>query len=373
MAALTVRGVSKRFGAVEVLKDVNLEIDSGEFTVLVGPSGCGKSTLLGIIAGLETASAGDIEIGGRPMNGVAAKDRDIAMVFQSYALYPAMTVRQNVTFGMECRGVPKARQKEAVARVARLLQIEPLLDRKPAQLSGGQRQRVAMGRALVRDPMLFLFDEPLSNLDAQLRVEMRAEIKQLHARIGTTCVYVTHDQVEAMTMATRIAVMHRGEVQQFDDPETIYNRPANLFVARFMGAPPMNTMPARLQGNDGGVQAVIGTGHDAIRLPLPLRDTDSRLVPFRDAEIVLGIRPECIAESQRRFGVENAAPMMVDATVEMTEPTGAETIVMLRLGGQRVIGRVAADMRLPVGGIERFSIDTRKLCLFDPQSERLIA
>jgi multiple sugar transport system ATP-binding protein len=373
VAALTVRRVSKRFGAVEVLKDVSLQIDSGEFTVLVGPSGCGKSTLLGIIAGLETASAGQIEIGGQPMNGVPAKDRNIAMVFQSYALYPAMTVRQNVTFGMECRGVPKARQNEAVARVARLLQIESLLDRRPAQLSGGQRQRVAMGRALVRDPALFLFDEPLSNLDAQLRVEMRAEIKQLHARIGTTCVYVTHDQVEAMTMATRIAVMHRGEVQQFDDPDTIYNRPANLFVARFMGAPPMNTMPARLHGDGGEIHAVVGAGEDAIRLPLPLRGDDARLTPFRDMDVVLGIRPECIAESQRRFGLENMPPMMVDATVEMTEPTGAETLVILRLAGQRVIGRVAADTRLTLGRNERFSIDTRKLCVFDPSSERLIA
>jgi multiple sugar transport system ATP-binding protein len=373
MAALTVRRISKRFGPFDVLKNVSLEIGSGEFTVLVGPSGCGKSTLLGIIAGLETANSGEIEIGGRLMNGVPPKDRDIAMVFQSYALYPAMTVRENVTFGMECRGVAKARHREAVDRVARLLQIEALLDRRPAQLSGGQRQRVAMGRALVRDPKLFLFDEPLSNLDAQLRVEMRAEIKQLHARIGTTSVYVTHDQVEAMTMATRIAVMHRGEVQQFDDPDTIYNRPANLFVARFMGAPPMNTMPARLQGEGGVPHAVIGTGETAIHLPLPLHESDGRLTPFRDAEVVLGIRPECIAETQRHFGAEGAAPMTVDATVEMTEPTGAETIVMLRLAGQRVVGRVAADMRLPLGGIERFAVDTRKLCLFDPRSERLIA
>jgi multiple sugar transport system ATP-binding protein len=361
MAALTVRGISKRFGPVEVLKDVNLDIEDGEFTVLVGPSGCGKSTLLGIIAGLETPGAGEISIGGRRMNGVAPKDRDIAMVFQSYALYPAMTVRQNVTFGMECRGVPKAEQQAVVARVARLLQIEPLLDRRPAQLSGGQRQRVAMGRALVRNPSLFLFDEPLSNLDAQLRVEMRAEIKQLHARIGTTCVYVTHDQVEAMTMATRIAVMHRGEVQQFDDPDTVYSRPANLFVARFMGAPPMNTLTARF---DAG-EVVVGDG--TIRLPIR---ASAGLEAYRDAAVVLGIRPECIAEPERRFGAE---PVTVDALVEMTEPTGAETIVMLRLAGERAIGRVAPDTRLAVGAVERFSIDTRKLCLFDSRTERLIA
>ena len=231
-----------------MLKGIDLDIESGEFTVLVGPSGCGKSTLLNIIAGLERPSEGTIEIGGRIVNDIAPKDRDIAMVFQSYALYPAMTVRQNITFGMECRDVPKAEQEAALARVAALLQIEPLLDRKPSQLSGGQRQRVAMGRALVRDPLLFLFDEPLSNLDAKLRVEMRMEIKQLHQRIGATIVYVTHDQIEAMTMATRIAVMNQGEVQQFADPDTVYRHPANLFVARFMGAPPMNTMPARLAG-----------------------------------------------------------------------------------------------------------------------------
>jgi multiple sugar transport system ATP-binding protein len=360
MAGLTVRGVTKRFGAVEVLRNVSLDVEDGEFTVLVGPSGCGKSTLLAIIAGLEAPTAGEIAIGGRRMNGVAPKDRDIAMVFQSYALYPAMTVRQNVTFGMECRGVPKAQQQEAVSRVARLLQIEALLDRRPAQLSGGQRQRVAMGRALVRSPSLFLFDEPLSNLDAQLRVEMRAEIKQLHRRIGTTCIYVTHDQVEAMTMATRIAVMNHGEVQQFADPDTVYNRPANLFVARFMGAPPMNTLPARLEGTD----VVVG---GTVRLPL---GDSPGLAAYRDKPVVLGIRPECIAEPQRQFGRD---PVTIEAMVEMTEPTGAETIVMLQVAGERAIGRVAPDANLTVGGTERFSIDTRKLCLFDLETERLIA
>jgi len=372
-----VRSVRKRFGATEVLKGINLEIDDGEFAVLVGPSGCGKSTLLAIIAGLDTMTEGIIEIGGRRMNGVPPRDRDIAMVFQSYALYPSMTVRQNITFGMECRNVAKAAQNEAVARVARLLQIEPLLNRRPGQLSGGQRQRVAMGRALVRDPKLFLFDEPLSNLDARLRVEMRAEIKQLHGRIGTTSIYVTHDQVEAMTMATRIAVMHQGEVQQFDDPDAIYNRPANLFVARFMGSPPMNTMRARLDCVDGVPYALIGadggTNSDVVRMPLPLAGTDGRLLPFRNSEIIVGIRPECIAEPRRRFGDDPRDPLTVDATVEMTEPTGAETLVVLRLGGQRVIGRVAPDVKLPVGAAARFAVDTRKLYVFDPNSERLIA
>ena len=375
MANVVVRGVRKRFGATDVLKGIDLQMDDGEFAVLVGPSGCGKSTLLSIIAGLDTMTEGTIEIGGRRMNGVAPKDRDIAMVFQSYALYPSMTVRQNITFGMECRNVAKAAQNEAVARVARLLRIEPLLNRRPGQLSGGQRQRVAMGRALVRDPKLFLFDEPLSNLDAQLRVEMRAEIKQLHARIGTTSIYVTHDQVEAMTMATRIAVMHQGQVQQFDEPETIYHRPANLFVARFMGSPPMNTMPARLVSEGGVPYALIGAGGDgdSVRMPLSLAGSDDRLLPFRDREIVLGIRPECIAEPRRRFGDDASEPLTVDAMVEMTEPTGAETLVVLRLGGQRVIGRVAPDVKLPVGAAARFAVDTRKMCVFDPESERLIA
>src|SRR5262244_4398407 len=251
MSALTVRDVHKRFGSVEVLKGINLEMGSGEFTVLVGPSGCGKSSLLNIIAGLERQSSGSVEIGGRVVDDIPPKDRNIAMVFQSYALYPSMTVRQNITFGMECRNVPRAKRDEAVARVARLLQIDALLDRKPSQLSGGQRQRVAMGRALVRDPLLFLFDEPLSNLDAQLRAEMRTEIKQLHRRIGSTIVYVTHDQIEAMTMASRIAVMNHGEVQQFAPPDEVYNRPANLFVARFLGTPPMNTLKARLVASNG--------------------------------------------------------------------------------------------------------------------------
>ncbi len=371
MAALRIRDLRKRFGGAEVLKGIDLEIESGAFTVLVGPSGCGKSTLLNIIAGLERASEGSIEIGDRPMNDVAPKDRDIAMVFQSYALYPAMTVRQNITFGMECRGVPKARQVEAVARVARLLQIEALLDRRPSQLSGGQRQRVAMGRALVRDPLLFLFDEPLSNLDAKLRVEMRMEIKQLHQRIGTTIVYVTHDQIEAMTMATRIAVMNHGEVQQYADPDTVYRRPANLFVARFMGSPPMNTMPARLVAEGNVPYAVIGAGRpDEIRLRLPAHDSAAA---YMGRAVVVGIRPECIAESQRLFGEEPDSTHALRAPVEMSEPTGAETIVLLRLGGESALARIAPDIRPAAGSEAAFSVDTRAICLFDPETERLIA
>ena len=246
MASLTIRDLNKSFGSTTVLQGIDLEVKTGEFVVLVGPSGCGKSTLLAMIAGLESVSSGEIRIGDRVVNGVPPKDRDIAMVFQSYALYPTMTVRANITFGMESRGVPKKSQAEALARVAGLLQIESLLGRKPSQLSGGQRQRVAMGRALVRDPALFLFDEPLSNLDAKLRVEMRTEIKKLYQRLNKTTIYVTHDQIEAMTLASRIAVMHQGRLQQFAEPRTVYDRPANMFVAGFMGSPSMNFLPAQI-------------------------------------------------------------------------------------------------------------------------------
>jgi multiple sugar transport system ATP-binding protein len=315
MAALRVNGLHKQFGNTPVLKGIDLTVENGEFAVLLGPSGCGKSTLLNLIAGLEQPNAGTIEIAGRMVNAVPAKDRDIAMVFQSYALYPAMTVRRNITFGMECRGVPKAQQVEAVARVAALLQIDGLLERKPAQLSGGQRQRVAMGRALVRDPKLFLFDEPLSNLDAQLRVDMRTEIKQLHGRIQSTIIYVTHDQIEAMTMASRIAVMNKGEIQQFAEPDTVYNKPANLFVARFLGTPPMNTLRAKLVRDGDGLATAIGTA----KLPLPAQSEAARAFVNRD--VFLGLRPECITDSGR-------AGAAFEAEVLTIEPTGAETIVL---------------------------------------------
>src|SRR5215472_7408389 len=344
MSALSVSNVYKRFGAIEVLKGINLEMSSGEFTDLVGPSGCGKSSLLNIIAGLERQSSGNIEIGGRIVDHIPPKDRNIAMVFQSYALYPSMTARQNITFGMECRNVPRAQRDEAVARVAKLLQIDALLDRKPGQLSGGQRQRVAMGRALVRDPLLFLFDEPLSNLDAQLRAEMRMEIKQLHQRLGSTIVYVTHDQIEAMTLATRIAVTKQGVVQQFADPETVYNRPANLFVARFMGAPPMNTLASRLEVTDGRTVAVIGHGEAAIRLPVPLEAER-----WSGRVVVLGIRPECIDEPTRHFSDVPGAVTTIAAQVDMIETTGAETIVVLRFGDERALGRVSPDLRHRLG------------------------
>ncbi|HEY9344172.1 MAG TPA: sn-glycerol-3-phosphate ABC transporter ATP-binding protein UgpC, partial [Inquilinus sp.] len=273
MASLTIQNVIKRYGAIEILKGINIDIDDGEFLVLVGPSGCGKSTLLNMIAGLDTISDGTIAIDGRRVNELHPKDRDIAMVFQSYALYPNMSVEQNIGFGLEMRGVPKEDRAKAIADVARLLQMEHLLKRKPSQLSGGQRQRVAMGRALVRDPKVFLFDEPLSNLDAKLRVEMRTEIKKLHQRLKSTIVYVTHDQIEAMTLATRIAVMRAGELQQLGTPREIYDRPANTFVAGFMGSPPMNLIKAKVVDHNGGPHAAIDRLQDGeIVLPLPAND-----------------------------------------------------------------------------------------------------
>ncbi|MFO1071064.1 MAG: sn-glycerol-3-phosphate ABC transporter ATP-binding protein UgpC [Geminicoccaceae bacterium] len=369
MASMTIRGVRKTFGTVQVLKGIDIDVADGEFIVLVGPSGCGKSTLLAMIAGLETVSEGEIAIGGRDVTRVAPKDRNIAMVFQSYALYPTMTARQNMTFGMESRGVPKPQQDEAVKRTAALLQIEHLLDRKPSQLSGGQRQRVAMGRALVRDPQLFLFDEPLSNLDAKLRVEMRTEIKKLHQRLATTVVYVTHDQVEAMTLASRIAVMHQGSIQQLADPRTIYERPANLFVAGFMGSPAMNVLPGRLVADGDGPALSIANGHGEIRLPLPPRP---ELQAWRDREVTVGIRPEHLTQYEPHRVAERPWLRPLEARVEVVEPTGAETMVVLHLGGREVVARVDPDAVAPVGQVMRFGVDTAKTCLFDPATERLI-
>jgi multiple sugar transport system ATP-binding protein len=366
MSSLTISNLRKSFGVVEVLKGVDLEARSGEFVALVGPSGCGKSTLLAMIAGLETVSSGEIRIDGRLVNSVAPKDRDIAMVFQSYALYPTMTVRQNITFGMESRRVPRDAQDEAVKRVAGLLQIEPLLQRKPGQLSGGQRQRVAMGRALVRDPKLFLFDEPLSNLDAKLRVEMRSEIKRLHQRVGKTTIYVTHDQVEAMTLASRIAVMHKGELQQFAEPRAVYDRPANMFVAGFMGSPSMNFLNAEFS-NERGESVVIANGGGApIELPLARAPADA--TPSR--KVILGLRPEHISLHHPERAADGRP--VVSAPVEIVEPTGAETMVALRLAGREVLARFDAHEAPEVGQSVAVSIDMARACLFDAQTERLL-
>src|SRR6202451_955338 len=350
MASLPISNLRKSFGSVDVLKGIDLEAKTGEFVALVGPSGCGKSTLLAMIAGLESVNEGEIRIDGALVNSVAPKDRDIAMVFQSYALYPTMTARQNMTFGMESRGVPRAQQAEAIARVASLLQIEPLLNRKPGQLSGGQRQRVAMGRALVRDPKLFLFDEPLSNLDAKLRVDMRTEIKKLHLRVGKTTIYVTHDQIEAMTLASRIAVMHQGAIQQFDEPQAVYDRPANMFVAGFMGSPSMNFVPGELTrlGNGLGVVIALGRGETAtLRLPQTLGREPA------NGKVVLGVRPEHLFRYDANLKTQKAGLAMLTAPVEVVEPTGAETHAVLKIGARAVVTGRADGGRDPCGAENR--------------------
>jgi len=365
MPDLMIRDLRKNYGSVEVLKGINLEAQTGEFIALVGPSGCGKSTLLAMIAGLESVTAGEIWIGDRLVNSVQPKDRDIAMVFQSYALYPTMPVRENITFGMESRGVPKPQQEEAIKRVSTLLQIEQLLNRKPGQLSGGQRQRVAMGRALVRNPKLFLFDEPLSNLDAKLRVDMRTEIKKLHHRVGKTTVYVTHDQVEAMTLASRIAVMHQGSVQQFDAPETIYNRPANMFVAGFMGSPAMNFIPAQLNDNGEVVVRQADSAQAALKLARQLPDSTSR-------DVVLGVRPEHIFRHTPDLKARKPATSIMQAPVELVEPTGAETMAVLKFGDLEVTARFDTDTAPQMGETMTIGIDMARACLFDPTTRNLI-
>jgi multiple sugar transport system ATP-binding protein len=368
MASLTIRNLRKSFGAVEVLKGVDLEANTGEFIALVGPSGCGKSTLLAMIAGLETVTSGEIYIGDRLVNSVQPKDRDIAMVFQSYALYPTMTVRENMAFGMESRGVPRAERDAAIARVAALLQIEPFLRRKPGQLSGGQRQRVAMGRALVRDPELFLFDEPLSNLDAKLRVDMRTEIKKLHHRVGKTTIYVTHDQIEAMTLASRIAVMHQGEVQQFDEPDVIYNRPSNMFVAGFMGSPSMNFISAEVTSSEGRPSVSFPLADGSVA-NLALHNGVAARVQSK--RVVLGIRPEHLSR-QPPGASPKAGAATLAAPVEVVEPTGAETMAVLKFGDLEVVGRFSPDEAPKMGEQMPLAVDMTRACLFDPETQRLI-
>ena len=373
MASLGIHGIRKTYtNGVEVLKGIDLDIADGEFLILVGGSGCGKSTLLNMIAGLEAVTEGDITIGGKRVNDLPPKDRDIAMVFQSYALYPSMSVRQNIAFGLSLRKVPKAEQEATIARVAKLLQIESLLDRKPAQLSGGQRQRVAMGRALAREPQIFLFDEPLSNLDAKLRVEMRSEIKLLHKRLGITTVYVTHDQIEAMTLGDKIAVMKDGVVQQFGTPDEIYNRPVNTFVAGFMGSPPMNLIPATLAINDGKLCAEITIGpSSATRVQLPLDGFHTSALASlttNGSSVLLGLRPEHLSDSGRSKG----ATANLTVPVDLAEPTGADTLICITLGGVRCIARLHPAA---VSGRDEVAlvVDTSAAVLFNPDSEAAIA
>ena len=347
MTFLNIDNVTKSYGAVEVLHRVGIAVQEGEFLVLVGPSGCGKSTLLNMIAGLEVISGGEISIKDRVVNDVHPSKRNIAMVFQSYALYPNMTVGQNITFGMEMHKIPKPERDKKLAEVAKLLQIDHLLNRKPGQLSGGQRQRVAMGRALVRDPDVFLFDEPLSNLDAKLRVDMRTEIKKLHQRLKSTIVYVTHDQIEALTLSTRIAVMNKGYVQQLGTPKEIYDTPSNMFVASFMGSPSMNLLPATLRASNGGLAAEL-TGSDGGKLLLNLSQDGPNLRAYLDKPVVLGIRPEAITDPE---GVDRNAKntQNLHNMVSVTEPAGSDTFVETTLSGSRCIARMRADVEVHAG------------------------
>ncbi|MFJ4064953.1 ABC transporter ATP-binding protein [Pseudomonas sp. NPDC089996] len=365
MATLELRNVNKTYGSglPDTLKDIQLSIKDGEFLILVGPSGCGKSTLMNCIAGLENITGGAILIDDQDVSGMSPKDRDIAMVFQSYALYPTMSVRGNIEFGLKIRKMPQAAIDEEVARVAKLLQIEHLLARKPAQLSGGQQQRVAMGRALARRPKIYLFDEPLSNLDAKLRVEMRTEMKLMHQRLKTTTVYVTHDQIEAMTLGDKVAVMKDGIIQQFGTPQQIYNDPANQFVASFIGSPPMNFIPVRLARQDGRLLAVLDSGQARCELPLgpASDDLDGR-------EIILGIRPEQIALGASEG---NGLPG-IRAEVQVTEPTGPDLLVFVTLNQTKVCCRLAPDIACRVGDTLNLQFDPARVLLFDAASgERL--
>jgi multiple sugar transport system ATP-binding protein len=371
MASLSIRDVYKTYpNGVPVLKGVNIEIEDGQFLILVGGSGCGKSTLLNMIAGLESVTKGDILIDDKVVNNLPPKDRDIAMVFQSYALYPSMTVRENISFGLNIRKVPKNEQKQIVERVSDMLQISHLLDRKPGQLSGGQRQRVAMGRALARDPVMFLFDEPLSNLDAKLRIEMRSEIKLMHQRLGTTIVYVTHDQIEAMTLGDRIAVMKDGIVQQFGAPQEIYDSPSNLFVAGFIGAPPMNFIDGRLVEAGSGVGLEIDTGVARGSLKLPF---DGKLRDRIGQDVVLGLRPERITDTRSSHDSAGEYAQQIDVRVDVIEPTGPDTLVFAQVNGKRIVSRVhpAAQPR-PLENMPLL-FDVGKAVLFDPKTEERIA
>ncbi len=374
MAYLEARGIHKRFGETAVLKGISLALERGELLVLLGPSGCGKSTLLNMIAGLDSITEGEIRIDGRVVNGVPPKDRDIAMVFQSYALYPNMTVKRNIAFGLEMRGVPRAERERLIDATARLLQIDQLLERKPAQLSGGQRQRVAMGRALVRDPKIFLFDEPLSNLDAKLRVDMRTEIKKLHHRLGTTIVYVTHDQIEAMTLATRIAVMRAGVIEQLATPQEVYEQPANMYVGGFVGSPPMNFIPATLVGHGNGLAARFWRQGDgaAGAVELPLAEASERLAPWLDRDVVLGLRPEALTGWSEAEASIRPHAQSFEARVEVLEPTGADTLTYVELGGRTAIARVNPRRTTAPGETMRLMADMAQACLFDPATEQRI-
>jgi len=356
MASIALENICKSYGGMPVIHGIDVAIEDGEFVVLVGPSGCGKSTLLTMIAGLEAITGGALSIGGRVVNEIAPKDRDIAMVFQSYALYPHMTVAENMGFSLKLRGVDRQEIARQVEKAAKILDLTPLLDRRPRQLSGGQRQRVAMGRAIVRDAAVFLFDEPLSNLDAKLRVAMRAEIKELHQRLKITTVYVTHDQTEAMTMADRIVVMRDGVVEQVGAPLDIYDRPATSFVAGFIGTPAMNLLTGRIQADNPGIFRTAGGA------ALPVSKRFEQLHP--DREMLYGIRPEGLTVDEAKG---------VPATVAVVEPTGSETHVIARMAGDEIGVVFRERVSLKPGDVIRLGVRTGSQHLFDAATGRRLA
>jgi multiple sugar transport system ATP-binding protein len=363
MAAVRFRGVHKRFGLVSAVEELDLEIDDGEFLVVVGPSGCGKSTTLRMLAGLERPSNGLISIGDRVVNLVSPKSRDVAVVFQNYALYPHMTVYDNLSFGMRIRHEPREHIRRQVADVAQQLGLSALLDRKPAALSGGERQRVAVGRALLRRPQVFLMDEPLSNLDATLRVHMRGELSRLHARVGTTTFYVTHDQIEAMTLGDRIAVMRAGRLQQVASPETLYDEPVNMFVAGFIGAPRMNFLPARVTVTDGRPCL------DVLSIRLDVTGVALDSASLRSERVVLGIRPEDV-----RWSREAPPPSWprLRGVVEIIEPVGAETYVTVQVEYARLLARFPPRTGLRPGEQVELALDQTRIHVFDAETEQAV-
>jgi multiple sugar transport system ATP-binding protein len=337
MAQVSLRKLYKRFDETEAVRGIDLDIADKEFVVLVGPSGCGKTTTLRMIAGLEEVSAGEIAVDGEVVNDVPPKDRDMAMVFQNYALYPHMTVYENMSFGLRLKRYPREEIARRVQEAARILDIAELLDRKPRQLSGGQRQRVAMGRAIVRNPKVFLFDEPLSNLDAKLRVQMRTEIKRVHQKVRTTTVYVTHDQVEAMTLADRVVVMNRGRIEQIGSPNELYHAPKTRFVAGFIGSPAMNLLPCRLEQAGGALRVRLSQD---IALPVPSARVERYRAYVGREGLTFGLRPEHLTEGRANGG---AAPAAIDALIEVAEPLGMETLVFFRIDGRDVCARVSPN------------------------------
>ena len=368
MASLSLQHINKTYpNGFEAVKDFNLEIEDKEFIIFVGPSGCGKSTTLRMIAGLEEITSGTLKIGDKVMNDVEPKDRDIAMVFQNYALYPHMTVYDNMAFGLKLRKVPKAEIDKAVREAARILDLEKLLDRKPKALSGGQRQRVAMGRAIVRNPKVFLMDEPLSNLDAKLRVQMRIEISKIHQRLGATIIYVTHDQTEAMTLGTRIVVMKDGVVQQVDTPQNLYQKPGNLFVAGFMGSPQMNFLDAQIKEKGSDIVAVIGSDELVIPAAKAKALKDGGYV---GKTVVMGIRPEDIHDSQMFIEASPSVPMT--STVKVYELLGAEVFLYFDVNGTQITARVDPGTKAKTGDPVKFDFNMEKTHFFDKDTELVI-